>query len=110
MTKPFEFDFDPDTESEEIERLVSQTVRSVALSFFRQAVLITPVDTGRARAGWQIDVQGQRGGIEVLFGIPAFILVTVSNPVEYVIYLDQGSSQQAPDGIVDVALSAAGIL
>lgn len=47
----------------------------------------TPVDTGRARAGWQI-------------AKPDKYTALIYNSVEYIVYLEYGHSQQAPRGMV----------
>jgi len=54
----------------------------------------TPVDTGRARDGWYINTDGD-----------------IANPHEYVKYLEFGSSDQAPQGMVRItALEAESII
>lgn len=53
----------------------------------------TPIDTGYARSGWQLDPK-KNGN------------VWVENDVKYVQYLEDGHSRQAPNGFVDQAVSA----
>jgi len=99
-------------------------LRKTALEFLKRVIDRTPVDKGRARAGWQsflID-QGaaspitgpdvdpaavaegrslssyQEGG--GLFSTDHFI--EIINGVSYMIYLEYGSSDQAPAGMVRV--------
>jgi hypothetical protein len=50
----------------------------------------TPVDTGAARAGWEI-VPGPSGGLAVV------------NPEKHIRFLNLGSSSQAPAGFVEEA-------
>ena len=45
-------------------------------------VSATPVDTGKARASWNVKKQG--------------LVFNVNNDAEYIQYLNQGSSKQAP--------------
>ncbi len=54
-------------------------------------VLSTPVDTGNARLGWQIEPRGD-------------FYVSVVNRVAYIEELERGHSQQAPDGIIAMAM------
>jgi hypothetical protein len=49
----------------------------------------TPVDTGEARDGWQLDPQGN-----------------IVNDVEHIEYLNAGSSQQAPAHFIEKTLLA----
>lgn len=58
----------------------------------------TPVDTGRARRGWTkttdkpgLAISNQR--------------IVVDNQVPYIIYLEEGSSKQAPNGIINKSIS-----
>lgn len=51
----------------------------------------TPVDTGRAKAGWMLQI----GGSEDL----------IFNNVEYINMLEYGHSQQAPAGMVRVTIA-----
>ena len=56
----------------------------------------TPVDTGRARAGWQMSAPVET---------PTFTEITISNQVNYVVWLEVGSSRQAPQGMLRVTLN-----
>jgi hypothetical protein len=68
-----------------------QDVRNkVALDIFNDLVLTTPVDTGKARNGWQID---DAGGV-----------VEITNNVEYIAKLNDGHSAQAPAGFIEAAV------
>lgn len=91
-------------------------VRMFVLKIWNGVTQKTPVDTGRARAGWAIiegtpdapvPPEGQYGPpppakIEVVDGKR---VVYVINAVEYVNWLEEGSSQQAPAGMVRVTLA-----
>lgn len=88
----------------------------IAFEALRRIVLKTPVDTGRARGNWQTTVGSapageQRSetpiedGAAVLKQIEAFCIVYVSNNVPYIIYLEDGSSKQAPHGMLRITLS-----
>lgn len=99
----------------------SKAVRLTALSIVSQAQKATPVDTGRARAGWSVGVRtaggtptiGRRKSVDPLavaqgeasgFGQmidnenqTTFIAV---NGVRYTPYLEAGYSDQAPYGFL----------
>jgi hypothetical protein len=51
----------------------------------------TPVDTGRARDGWKMEIDGEE--------------YRVFNEVPYIGFLEAGSSKQAPQGMVALTLS-----
>lgn len=55
----------------------------------------TPVDTGHARSGWKI---------ERLEPAPGDIVYHITNSVGYSVYLEFGSSKQAPAGMLRVSL------
>jgi hypothetical protein len=97
-------------------------VRKIALDVLVRVVKRTPVDTGRARANWQTTV-GQmadgevdstdptggesigKGATEIESWDPSKAAVFLTNNVPYIGYLESGSSQQAPAGMVAVTLS-----
>lgn len=57
-----------------------------------QVISGTPIDQGRARAGWSAAAPPKIGKI-----------YKMTNNVEYIIPLEYGHSQQAPQGMVRVA-------
>lgn len=99
--------------------------KTVVFEVFRRIVLRTPVDTGRARGNWQIEVgrpasaslviTGDKGTVtEKAFNradaklamISAFALVHITNNVEYVYYLEYNRrSKQYPEGMVEITLT-----
>ena len=96
----------------------TQVVRKVAFDVWNDATKATPVDTGRARASWSISEeyanlavkpegysspsgQGQVGAISGKKD------VIISNNVDYIVFLEEGSSQQAPNGMTKIALANA---
>lgn len=107
-------------------------VRAVALVIDQTLVLGTPVDTGLARSNWLVSIgsprddviapysPGNRLGIneganaqgalqqgqDVIAQYRKGQVVFITNNVFYVDLLDQGHSQQAPEGFVDMALQA----
>jgi len=98
--------------------------KKVSFEAFSRIVQKTPVDTGRARGNWQItigvpaeniredfssalDALGTAqndAAIERALGalgdLKAFQVVYISNNVAYITFLEEGSSKQAPRGMV----------
>ncbi len=109
--------------------------KKIALEVLSRVVRRTPVDTGRARGNWntaigQVDntvrevqsaggseaiaapgSEGEAGrdaidrGLAKLAELRPFQTVWISNNVSYIEFLDKGSSQQAPEGILAGALA-----
>ena len=107
------------------ENLVQETnriVKQVALVVDQTVVLATPVDTGRARANWLVSVDGPNNsevdavdptgssalaqGRSVISGRTPGQSVYVTNNVDYIGFLNAGSSAQAPAGFVEEAVQA----
>lgn len=99
----------------------AKALRKTALNFTDRVVKKTPVDTGRARAGWLAYADSEGHDVEVvgevqaiaqgrqasdfnaqLFGEKQFIEIV--NAVRYILHLEFGSSDQAPAGMVRVAM------
>lgn len=111
---------------EAIEANVSERViKPAALAINQTVVSATPVDTGRARANWQvsfgspilrpIDVEDktergqatiQRNAGEII-AAPKPKRVWLSNNVRYIQRLNEGHSAQAPAGFVEEAVQIA---
>jgi len=100
--------------------------KAISFQLLNGFILLTPVDTGRARAGWQVlinsttedvnidESQFEKGkknlqgggqslekGLVELSLLKAFDTVHIINNVKYIGFLDDGSSKQAPNGIVN---------
>ena len=83
-----------------IKRIRKESAKAVRLQQKRETVKLvrglkqsTPVDTGKARAGWKIE--GRR----------------IINRVSYLTYLNKGSSKQAPSNFIESAvLSHRGVI
>jgi len=84
-----------------LDRELGSTVKRLATALYKEVRDRTPVDTGRARRGWQQTVAQDR--------------FTISNNVPYVPVLDKGrhmtprgmrGSKQAPRGIVGPSLQS----
>jgi hypothetical protein len=107
------------------EEKIPQFITMVSLEVFRRIVLRTPVDTGRARGNWQIEIGKAAEGVLDILGkspqvtqevfdrevktldqIKAFSIVHITNNVEYVYYLEYDkTSAQHPEGMVEVTLA-----
>lgn len=99
---------------------MDDTLRKVALVANQTVIMATPVDTGRARANWQVsidtevtgevdgtDAQGSMArNAEVIRGYRNGSII-LQNNVPYIGALNAGSSAQAPSGFVERALQAA---
>jgi hypothetical protein len=107
---------------------IKKVIRKTAVDLYKNIALRTPVDTGRARANWSIDTNYNPSTQSYNFGQNAdaqssqviqtkaesfasqeyqFEPITIYNNVEYIGYLEDGSSQQAPNGMVEVSLNEA---
>jgi hypothetical protein len=88
-------------------------VRAVTLSLFNGIIRDTPVDTGRARGNWQTTVGAPASGEIDRLGASASISEVeaktppgagqetyLSNDLPYIVQLEEGTSKQAPEGMV----------
>jgi hypothetical protein len=67
-----------------------------------QLKIVTPVDTGEAREGWDNRIGITRRG--------KFLNGTIFNPVEHIGTLNNGHSQQAPSYFIEQTLSKIGLI
>lgn len=104
----------------DVPQLVEQFTRRVALQLLDDIVHPWPVDTGHSRANWQVTldtpatgvVEGvdKDGGATIAKGaavigqLKAYGKVWLSNNLPYSVRLEQGWSQQAPAGVVGIAV------
>lgn len=106
-------------------------VRLTALAIQQSLVLQTPVDTGRARANWQVNINAPANGTLEQFplaakgdsvGLPgpsgSFAMteaikatqnfvggsIFITNNLPYIVPLNNGHSQQAPAGFIQTAI------
>ena len=106
----------------EIAAAVAEASRGLALAVLEGVVARTPVQTGRARANWQAGPEQPPGGVleetdkdgrtTVARGRAAisrarpFETIWIVNNLSYIGILEQGSSRQAPRGMVAATLAA----
>lgn len=115
------FQFDLMDFADKIDASIGIVTQKVAGDLFGELTKGTPVDTGRARAGWAISQgapsafvpplppKGERvefppPAVPLLSGIDGSQVVYLTNNVEYIGALENGHSQQAPSGMVDIAV------
>jgi hypothetical protein len=68
-----------------------------------QLRIVTPVKTGKARSGWVNEKYSARMAFRAGVGV-------IKNDVEYIEYLNQGSSKQAPRYFIEKVLSTIGVI
>lgn len=99
-----------------------ELVAQVAMQVYQNLIYTTPVDTGRARANWipsigipSSQTRGVVGVSELILSAKAtfdgrqlkdFPTLYIANNLDYVVYLNQGSSKQAPANFVEAAVSS----
>lgn len=109
----FDVQFNLDGLAENVAVMSDKVQRKAALDLFGELIQTTPIDTGRARAGWSMDA---RKGEDVPplkassyhpkspvppKGVP---YIMIYNNVEYIVYLNEGRSTQAPTRFVERAV------
>lgn len=110
-------------EDEDIPQETSKLVRAIGLTALRGLVLKTPVDTGRARGNWIVSIGAAvssdsdrldpAGGETISDGSAVisrvdrdpFTVVYLQNNLPYIEALEDGSSRQAPGGMLTVTLA-----
>ena len=125
MSSVAKFNLELEKAATKIRGDLNKFYRQVCLEVLKRIVLRTPVDTGRARGNWQLEigraasgvlsVEGSAGsmadmaissGITKLAQIPPFSLVHITNNLEYIYYLEyEKRSQQFPEGMVEITLT-----
>ncbi len=94
--------------------------RKIVLEALRRLVMKTPVETGRARGGWQATIGSQAKGqidtldkdgletitrgLAALSSLKPYQVVWITNNVDYIEFLETGSSKQAPAGMLVITV------
>ena len=102
------------------ERKLDVAIRKIGLELFSRVIVNTPVDTGRARANWQVAINSvPTGTLELsdkdgtaaisaadaeVSGLKAGDTIHLVNNLPYIQKLEDGSSTQAPAGMVGLAV------
>lgn len=95
------------------ERRTADLMRVATHEFFRQVIVVTPVDTGRARFGWCVAINSIPDfvppvGNYSLPPMPELGTITVkdtiyiANNLPYIVPLNNGHSKQAPARFVEM--------
>lgn len=106
----------------DIDEIVGKVTRRIGLDITRRVVLATPVDEGRARGNWQVEVNSMPTGetgindpsgaqaigaaATAVSAAPDYSTINIANNVPYIGKLNDGSSQQAPANFVENAIDA----
>lgn len=77
-----------------VEKDIKEHTQKISQQIFDDVVDLTPVRTGYAQSRWELNTVSDDQ-------------VEVTNDCDYIIYLDQGSSDQAPAGMTAIALARA---
>jgi hypothetical protein len=107
--------------AERVEQGSTRLVRKVAIAIQQTVMLATPVDTGRARANWEVSTGApvfaptERTDFSAKSAENTSVIATyqsgdkifLSNNVPYIGELNRGSSAQAPAGFVIKAVRTA---
>ena len=100
-----------------LERRTTDLMRMATIEFYRQVQISTPVDTGRARAGWLITVntpsdevlpEGKYTYSAVIPDVPAVTIndrYFITNNTPYIGKLNNGYSWQAPARFVELTVA-----
>jgi hypothetical protein len=103
----------------EIEEDAQQIMVKIGIDLWRSIVLKTPVDTGRARASWNMQWGSPDGSVPSdgahdtprtpsISGQAGMGKLHISSNLNYIQFLEEGSpgpgSDQAPQGMVQVSL------
>lgn len=97
-----------------LERRTTELMRMATIEFYRQITISTPVDTGRARAGWFVTVNAPSGevlpegkySIRPPGNLPPITIndrYMITNNTPYIGRLNKGYSKQAPARFVELA-------
>lgn len=107
--------------SNKLELNLTVVTRKLAIDLFTSIVRRTPVDTGRARVSWNINAgrpdldvapKGRYPENQALAKIgdlgagTPFSAIYITNNLPYITVLEDGSSTQAPNGMVKVSLQS----
>lgn len=104
-----------------IDHVILAIQKKVAMQLLEGIVNMTPVKTGRARGNWQValgapgttvlqeafDPAGQatiEAGSATIQSLTTLGAIYLTNNLPYILPLEQGSSKQAPSGMVQVNL------
>jgi hypothetical protein len=85
----------------EVKRLANTDIKAKVVFATQTLKVVTPVDTGEARSGWED---------KTYYGFDGYLDGTILNKVEHIEYLNRGHSQQAPEYFIEQVLMKVGVL
>lgn len=92
-----------------VEKGLLQAVQTIALDLDGRIKEKTPVDTGAARASWHVSVGSVEyrdvGDNSAIARMTEPDTVYITNAMEYASALENGHSQQAPQGMVALSIA-----
>lgn len=107
--------------SNRIDADFSTVIKRLSFGILLGVVLKTPVDVGRARGGWTVGVNASPAFVEgrintsqapspeetaklsILDSNP-YSIVLIANNLPYILFLENGSSKQAPQGMAAITI------
>ncbi len=98
----------------------NKVIRKALFDLLQEIIRTTPIDTGRARASWVLDVNFndfalppgdynisfEKAVPEAMSWLPKSDYYVIYNNLEYIVALENGHSKQRPNGFVAQALAA----
>lgn len=93
---------------------LDKAVRTIAFKAFNMIIKKTPVDTGCARGNWNVSVDSIDRSVDEEATAPKPMDVKkgdglkpiyITNSLDYIQDLEDGTSQQAPDGMVALTVN-----
>jgi len=99
--KIIDFDAEMERVKREVKEIANEDIRSKIEYATETLKVVTPVDTGEARAGWTSKVIPEMDGT---------VGGTIVNPVDHIVPLNNGHSKQAPKFFIEQVLTRIGIL
>ena len=85
----------------EVKQLANKDIKTKVDYATKTLKVVTPVDTGEARSGWED---------KTYYGFDGYLDGTILNKVEHIEYLNRGHSQQAPKYFIEQVLMKVGVL
>lgn len=111
------FEADLEKLAEGLDVTMVAVVQKITWDAFTRLTLKTPVDTGRARASWDVKIGSPSPFIpkegttkmkdpgSTIGNISEGDVVFITTALDYMRFLEGGSSKQAPAGMVEVSLA-----
>ena len=110
----FTFDAELKAYAEVLDAKIEAVLKLIVLDIYNRLIDANPVDTGHSQANWRIALDEPDDAIRNgasgkqppnLTEFPAGRDIFVTNPVDYVQWLNEGTSKQAPAGFIQIALA-----